>query len=402
VAQRGSDAQFQVPAEAEAPTLPEVFVLSDTTLRDGEQTPGVAFSRGEKLTIARALAELGVPLIEVGFPAVSSEEMAAIRDIVDAGLDAVIQVIARPLKSDVDLAVSSGAQSIALFVGTSESHVQRKLRIDRAGLLRQVRDGVEYAKSSGLQVVFAAEDATRTDLGFLIEVACTAADAGADTIGLADTVGVATPWSMRRMVRAVSDACPLPIAVHCHNDLGMATANSLAALTAGASGVQCSVLGIGERAGNAGLEEVALAVEAAWGRSTGLDLRAFAPLAERVAALTGQVIAPSRPVVGRNAFLHESGLHTSGVVRDAATYEPYPPEWIGRERGFAVGKHSGRTGVAHVLARHGLELTGQGMARLLADIKGREYRGTPIGEDELTAMARAYAGAEVLARAEDR
>jgi isopropylmalate/homocitrate/citramalate synthase len=376
---------------AEVPGLPEAFVLSDTTLRDGEQAPGVAFDRAEKLELARALARLGVPLIEVGFPAVSGEELAAVQGIVDDGLDAVIQVIARPLEHDIDLAVASGAHSIAVFVGTSDSHVVHKLRTDRAGLLRRVREGVAYAKNSGRQVVFAAEDATRTEPVFLAAVACAAAEAGADAIGLADTVGIATPWSMRAMVRVVSEACDLPIAVHCHDDLGLATANSLAALTAGASGVQCSVLGIGERAGNAGLEQVALAIEAAWGRGSGLDLRALTPLAERVAALTGQAIAPGRPVVGRNAFLHESGLHTSGIVRDPATYEPYPPEWVGRERGFAVGKHSGRSGVAHVLALHGVALPDPEMAALLDEIKGRTYRGAPLGEPELLAMVRSAA-----------
>jgi isopropylmalate/homocitrate/citramalate synthase len=202
------------------------------------------------------------------------------------------------------------------------------------------------------------------------------------------------------MVRRVAGECTLPIAVHCHNDLGLATANSVAALVAGASGVQCSLLGIGERAGNACLEEVAVAVEVAWGRKTGLDLRALPPLAERVAALTGQAVMPGRPVVGRNAFLHESGLHTSGIVRDPATYEPFPPDLVGRERGFAVGKHSGGTGVGHVLARHGVELPAGALSGLLEQVKARGYRGTPLGEDELLEMARARLGAAVRTGAE--
>jgi len=376
------------PALGAQPDLPPTFVISDTTLRDGEQAPGVAFTRAEKLAVARELAALGVPLIEVGFPAVSAEEMAAIRDIVDAELDAVIQVIARPSTEDIAMALRSGAHSIAIFIGTSDSHIERKLRMDRSEVLRRIDTAVAYAKAAGRQVVLAAEDATRTDPDFLSAVARTAAEAGADAIGIADTVGVATPWSIQRTVGRLAADCALPIAVHCHNDLGLATANSVAALAAGASGVQCSMLGIGERAGNACLEEVAVAIEVAWDRRTGLDLRALPALAERVAVLTGQRVMPGRPVVGRNAFLHESGLHTSGIIRDPVTYEPYPPELVGRQRGIAIGKHSGSAGVRQVLASHGVELPEEGLSALLEAIKAHGYRGTPLGEDELLEMAR--------------
>lgn len=369
-----------LPAQPTPPTLdlPPVIVLSDTTLRDGEQAPGVAFTAAEKLRVARDLAQIGVPLIEAGFPAVSAEELAAVRGIVDADLDALIQVIARPLRKDIDAAIDSGAHSIALFIGTSRLHLERKLRLSLDEALAMVDDGVRYARRSGRQVVFVAEDATRTDPDVLVKVFGAAADAGADAIGLADTVGVATPWTLGPLVSRIAGECPLPIAVHCHDDLGLATANSLAALAAGASGVQCSMLGLGERAGNASLEEMAIALEVACGRPTGLRLAGLTPLAELVAALTGQRIAPGHPVVGRNAFLHESGLHTSGVVQDPATYEPYPPELTGRERGFAVGKHSGRSGVNHLLAAHGVELTPERVTELLRDVKTREYRGTPM------------------------
>ncbi|HEV2638773.1 MAG TPA: hypothetical protein VGX23_26735 [Actinocrinis sp.] len=369
--------------------LPPEILICDTTLCDGELAPGVAFSQDEKLRIAERLAALGVPLIEAGFPAVSAEEVAAVRAIVEAELGAAIQVIARPLKHDIDMAVHSGAHRIALCVGTSDVHVQRKLRTDRAQLLRQIRDGVGYARQSGRQIVFVAEDAVRADPGFLVTALCAAADAGADAVGLADTAGIGTPHSVAALVRRVAAACPLPITVHCRNDLGLATANTIAALGSGATGAQCAVLGLGGRAGNASLEELVLALEVGYHIRTGLDLRGLAPLARQVAALAGQVIGPARPVIGRNAFLHESGLRTSGVVREPGLYEAYPPELVGRSRGFAVGPDSGRAGVGTILGRYGLDLADSQLDSLIEDIRRRDFSGEPLREDELLRMARA-------------
>jgi isopropylmalate/homocitrate/citramalate synthase len=379
------------PAVAGVPVdhgLPAAIVISDTTLSGGEQAPGVAFSRPDRLRLAERLAAVGVPLIEAGFPAVSADEAAAVRGIVEAGLGSVVQVVARPLKHDIDMAVESGADSIALFVAASDAHIVRKLRTDREQLLRLVRDSVGYAKKSGRQVVFVAEDATRSDPDFLAGACAVAADSGADAIVLADTLGVATPESMARLVGRLAAGCPLPIAVHCHNDLGLAVANSIAALGAGATGVRCSVLGIGERAGTACLEELALALEVGYGFRTGLDLRALTPLAQQVASLTGQTVQPGRPVVGRNAFLHESGLHAGAVVREPSAYEPYPPELTGRRRAFTVGRRSGRAGVGQILAGHGLTLANSELDALLGEIRRHEYRGEPLREDELLRMVR--------------
>jgi isopropylmalate/homocitrate/citramalate synthase len=382
-------------AAAAGPGLgfPPEILLSDTTLCDGELAPGVAFSAQEKLRIAERLALLGVPLIEAGFPAVSAEEVAAVRGIVEAELGVAVQAIARPLKHDIDMAVHSGAHRIALCVGTSDAHVERWLRTDRAHLLAQIQDAVGYARKSGRQIVFTAEDATRTDPDFLLAALCAAADAGADAIGLADTAGVATPESIADLVRRAAAGCPLPITVHCRNDLGLATANTIAALGAGATGAQCSVLGLGGRAGNTCLEELALALEVGYHVRTGLDLRGLAPLARQVAALAGQVIGPGRPVVGRNAFLHESGLRTSAVVHEPSTYEPYPPELIGRGRGFTIGKHTGPAGAGHILARRGLTLTDSELAALLGEADRRGFRGEPLRENELFRLAqRLFAG----------
>ncbi|HEX5121113.1 MAG TPA: UbiA family prenyltransferase [Pseudonocardiaceae bacterium] len=349
--------------------LPERVVISDTTLRDGEQMPGVAFSPNVKVDLARRLAGLGVPLIEVGFPAVSADERTAIRTIVEADLDAAIQVIARPVESDVRAAIDCGAQSVAVFIGTSPGHLERKLRLDVDEALRRVDRAVRLVKQAGRQAVFAAEDATRTDPAVLCRFYAAAADAGADALGLADTAGVANPWSLRQLVAAVGEQCPLPLAMHCHNDLGLATANSIAGLLGGASGVQCSVLGIGERAGNAPLEQVVLSLETSHGYSTGLDLRQLEPLAAHVAGLVGTSLPPFMPVVGDHAFVHESGLHVDGITRDPSTYEPYSPDLVGRQRRIVLGKHSGRSAVLEVAEQHGVALSGEQADRVLEQLK---------------------------------
>jgi len=351
------------------PALPGVVVISDTTLRDGEQMPGVVFSPAEKREIARRLGTAGIPLIEAGFPAVSEEEAAAIRSIVDDGGDALVQVIARPVERDVDAAVETGAHSIAVFIGTSPSHLQAKLRMTLDEVLVAVDRAVRRAKRAGRQVVFAAEDATRTDIDVLLKVCRAAADAGADTLGIADTVGIANPASMAELVREVTAGCPLPVAVHCHNDLGLATANSLAGVLAGASGVQCSVLGIGERAGNAPLEQVVLALHASLGHDPGLDLGVLHPLAEFVSGLIAVPIAPYQPVAGANAFTHESGLHLDGITQDPGTYEPYAPELVGRARRIVLGKHSGVSSVLAVAASAGIALDGDEARAVLSAIK---------------------------------
>jgi len=347
-------------------------VISDTTLRDGEQMPGVVFSPAEKRRLARLLDELGIPLIEAGFPAVSAEEAEAIRSIVeDRAVDgrALIQVISRPVDRDIDAALSTGAHSIAVFIGTSPSHLQSKLRMTVDEVQLAVDAAVRRAKRAGRQVVFAAEDATRTDPEVLRRICLAAAEAGADALGIADTVGIANPVSMTALVRRLAAEVPLPLAVHCHNDLGLATANSLAGVLAGASGVQCSVLGIGERAGNAPLEQVVLALQASLGYDTGLDTTRLQPLADYVADLVGVSIPPFQPVVGGHAFTHESGLHLDGITQDPSTYEPYRPEILGRQRQIVLGKHSGVSAVLAVAEAAGIELDSAQARQVLAAIK---------------------------------
>lgn len=373
-------------------TMPARVVISDTTLRDGEQMPGVAFDTATKVRIARLLDDLGVGVIEAGFPAVSAAEAAAVREVAGLGLSAVTQAIARPLPADIDAAAATGVDTVAIFVGTSDAHVLRKLRTTRAALLQKVVTAVAHAKAAGLGVVFAAEDAVRTDPRYLIDVYTAAVDAGADAVGVADTAGIAHPARFAAVVRAVAAAVPVPIGVHCHDDLGLATANTLAGVAAGASGAQGSVLGVGERAGNAALEEIALALEIAHGVPTGLDLRVLPKLAAVVSQAAGLPVPVNKPVLGGHAFVHESGLHVDGLLRDPATYEPYPPELIGATRRIVLGKHSGRSCVQSVLDEHGLRLPRERVDELVAHVKAA---GGPVTPEDLVIRANALTLAEV-------
>lgn len=385
--------------DAEPAAVEATVVISDTTLRDGEQMPGVVFSPAEKRRLARLLDELGIPLIEAGFPAVSGEEADIIRSIVeDRAADGrvLIQVIARPLERDIDAALGTGAHSVAVFIGTSQSHLRSKLRMTVDEVQLAVDGAIRRAKRAGRQVVFAAEDATRTEPEVLRRICLAAAEAGADALGIADTVGIANPVSMTALVRRLAAEVPLPLAVHCHNDLGLATANSLAGVLAGASGVQCSVLGIGERAGNAPLEQVVLALQASLGYDTGLDTTRLQPLADYVAELVGVSIPPFQPVVGGHAFTHESGLHLDGITQDPGTYEPYRPEVLGRQRRIVLGKHSGVSAVLAVAEAAGIDLNSAQARQVLSAIKqsaqAKQFLPVPDAEQLVLRFAPQHAG----------
>lgn len=382
--ERGHEAA-SAPAEDIA-EMPAQVVVSDTTLRDGEQAPGVAFDITQKLDIARALDRAGLALLEVGFPAVSSAEAEAVREIAADGLRAATQAIARPVPSDIDAALGTGVDNIAVFVGTSDLHVRRKLRLTRDEVETRVRTAIGLAADGGASVVFAAEDATRSDPDFLRRILSAAVEAGANSVGLADTAGIAHPAAFAALVRRVADVVPVPIGVHCHDDLGLAVANSLAGVHAGASGVQGSVLGIGERAGNASLEELVMAIEIAHGVTTGIDLTLLRPLAAQVSAAAAMPIPVNKPVVGAHMFTHESGLHIDGIIREPACYEPYPPELLGAVRRIVLGKHSGRSCVAAVLADSGRAASESEIGDLLQEVKTRGERGTSVSSEQLSSL----------------
>ncbi|MBP5208935.1 MAG: 2-isopropylmalate synthase [Clostridia bacterium] len=339
--------------------------IFDTTLRDGEQSPGCSMNLQEKLDIARQLVRLGVDVIEAGFPASSKGDAEAVTAIASAVKGAVVCALARCVRSDIDAAAKALSQAehprIHVFIATSEIHMQYKLKMSREQVLDAVRECVSYARSLCGDVQFSAEDATRSDRGFLCRVLQTAADAGAATLNIPDTVGYTTPAEMASLIEYVKEhvkgADSLTLAAHCHNDLGLAVANSLSAVAAGAGQVECTVNGIGERAGNAALEEIVMGLKIrgdATDACTGVDTTQIYRTSRLVYATVGAHAPKNKPIVGDNAFSHEAGIHQHGVMNDRRTYEIMRPEDIGvTERNMSLGKHSGRHAFEKRLAELG-------------------------------------------------
>lgn len=348
--------------DATAP--PRVVHFSDTTLRDGEQMPGASLQPAQKLRIAEALAEVGVASIDAGFPACGRSEIEAIQLIVRSVKRPSISALCRTLKGDIDAAWEALSEarpdkrSISLFAGTSPLHREYKLRKSVPELLALVRDSVEYGRQRFPIIAFSAEDASRTEPDVLCGFYREAIDAGARVIGFPDTVGILTPDLVRRQIRAVQDGVPnlnrAMLAVHFHNDLGLATANTLAALQEGVSLVQCTVNGIGERAGNTALEEVVMALSlhgAAMGLSTTIATDKLWRLSRLTAELTGIPLPANKPVVGANVFATEAGIHQDGLLKNPDTYLPFRPERVGAPGvTLTLGKHSGRAAFAEKLA----------------------------------------------------
>ena len=362
----------------------------DTTLRDGEQSPGVALAPGGKLTIARQLDALGVDMIEAGFPASSPGERREVRLVAEAGLRAEVYGLARAKREDIDAVIDSGVRSVHVFIATSDIHLERKLRITRDEALRMAEDSVGYAKSKGMTVMFSAEDATRTDMAFLKKVYRAVEKAGADSINIPDTVGCMDTGRMALITAQIFPEVKVPISVHCHDDLGFATANSVAAVEAGAGIVQVTVNGVGERSGNAALEEVAPALrylKLCAKYDTNIDFGQIYTTSRMVSELFGMPVQPNKAVVGKNAFTHEAGIHTAGVILEPLTYQFMDPKVFGRETKLALGKYSGIHGVSAILERHGIRLSDEAMRGIMARIKLAGDEGRKVSEDDLLAMA---------------
>jgi 2-isopropylmalate synthase len=369
----------------------------DTTLRDGEQMPGISLTVEEKVQIGMALDELKVDYIEAGFAAVSPEEAEAVRRIARDAAYAEVASLARANKADIDAAVDADVDMVHVFIATSDIHMKYKLRMTRDEVLRRITESVEYAKSRGVRVLFSAEDATRSDLGFLVEAFRTAIEAGADEINVPDTVGVMTPSRMRYLVGHLkAELPPVPMHVHCHDDFGMAVANTIAAIEAGAEVAQVTVNGFGERGGNAALEEVAAAARFLLGREVGLRMERLYETSRLVARLFGIQLQPNKAVVGDNAFSHESGIHVHGVLNNPFTYEPMMPEAVGNRRRIVLGKHSGRHSVEWALKQMGLEPSPELVDYILRRVKDYAARKRPVDEKAIKAFVEEFRGVPVF------
>ncbi|HDQ06815.1 MAG TPA: 2-isopropylmalate synthase [Candidatus Bathyarchaeota archaeon] len=366
--------------------------ILDTTLRDGEQTPGVSLTTEEKLEIARQLDKLGVDAIEAGTPISSEGEKRAVKEIAAAGLNAEVCGLARTTRKDIDAAIGCDVDAVHTFISTSEVQMKYAVNMTPEQVLASSVDSIEYIKSHGLVCEYSPMDATRTDREFLKRVCKAAEEAGADRINIPDTVGIMIPSTMKQLIADVKSVVKTPISVHCHNDFGMAVANSLAGVEAGASQIHVAVNGLGERAGNAALEEVAVALDLIYKKKTGINHQQLYETSRLVAKLTGMMIQANKAIVGENAFSHESGIHTRGVTVAPSTFEPINPEFVGRKRKLVAGKLAGTSGIRAELEESGLYPTQGQLAEIVKTVKELGDKGKKVTDADLFAIARAVMG----------
>ena len=361
--------------------FPDGIIIYDTTLRDGEQTPGVCFSLEDKLEIARKLDKIKINQIEAGFPIVSKREKESVSKIAAEGLKADILALTRTKPEDIDAALDCDVDGIITFIGTSDIHLDHKMHITRQDAINLCENAIDYAKDHGLYVAFSAEDATRTDIDFLKRIYLKAEECGANRVHIADTTGAITPQGIQYLVSELKKDLKTNIALHCHNDFGLAVINSISGVLAGATHVSTTVNGIGERAGNASLEELIMALKVLYGKDLGFKTKYIKELSDLVSKASGLPIPYNKPVVGNNVFRHESGIHVDAVIEEPLCYEPYVPELVGQRRQLVLGKHSGCRAVKAKLNECDLEVTDDELIEIVRLVKKSREEGKYINDD---------------------
>ncbi len=379
--------QFWYDKKVEPADKPEKIEVFDTTLRDGEQTPGVTLTEVDKVEIATALSKLGVDYIEAGFPVSSDGEFNAVKSICEQGLKSKIVGLARCVEKDMDAAMDTGCDLVHIFIGTSPLHRKYKLDMNKKELLARTESCIQYVKDKGFKVHFSPEDACRTEIDFLKEVCDIADSMKVEHINIPDTVGVMTPMAMSWLIKELKKDVKTPLAVHCHNDFGMAVANTISAVLAGATIPHVTVNGLGERAGNADLEQVVLACKLIHDIKSGIKSKKIWETSRLVERLSGIRVMPNFPIVGGNAFAHESGVHVHAVLAKAQTYEAISPEMVGAKRRMVLGKLVGKHGVKDKLENMGIKVTDEQAQDLTKKVKDLGDKGKKVTEEDLAAIA---------------
>ncbi|MFH1055583.1 MAG: 2-isopropylmalate synthase [Candidatus Altiarchaeota archaeon] len=368
------------------------ILFLDTTLRDGEQMPGVSLTTEEKVRIAKALDNLGVDIIEAGSACTSEGERESIKAIANEGLEAEIASFARIVKGDVDLALSCEVDSIFLVAPTSDLHIKWKLKSTREEVLAKVTEMTEYCKSHGVKVDLCCEDGSRTGLDYLLKVMKAAQDAKADRFTVADTVGILNPEKTKELFEKLTEKARIPVGVHCHDDFGMGTANTVTAVKAGARVVDVTVNGLGERAGNTALEEVAVALRLTTGHKFKIRIEGLNRISQLVEKLTKIPVPPNKAIVGENAFTHEAGIHVDGILKKPSTYEPIKPEIVGARRKFVLGKHVGFKSVKKLLEESGFSMTDEQAKGVYEQVKSIGDKGKRVTSVDLDTIANSVLG----------
>lgn len=352
--------------------------IVDTTLRDGEQTAGVVFANHEKIAIAEMLSDLGINQLEVGIPAMGGDEKEVIKSICKRNLKPSIMAWNRAVISDIENSIDCGVDAVAISISVSDIHIQHKLKTSREWVIENMVKSVEFAKKNGLYVSVNGEDASRADLEFLTTFIDAAKEAGADRFRYCDTVGVMEPFSIKDTIMKLYNRTKFDIEMHTHNDFGLATANAIAGVLGGANYIGVTVNGLGERAGNAALEEVLMALKYVYNYEVNIDTTKFKDLSEYVSKAAGRELPSWKAIVGSNMFKHESGIHADGALKNPKNYEAFDPKEVGLERQIVIGKHSGKAAIINKFMEYNINLTEDEANMMLEAVRALSIRAKRI------------------------